>query len=341
MELQISAGDPLLFDFELPLRATFYPVGFPVDIITNSPLVLEAAQESWGLFQKTSSEPPVQIRLGVLPGSQKECPPPPTCRGRRNLITQIVDVQNFMISDTREGFAFGWVTEAAAQNRAYLRYHFLEGTAWLLLQALYLTPIHGACVELDGHGVLLCGDSGAGKSSLSYACARDGWKFLSDDSSCLLRKRDGRRVTGNPFQMRFRESAVNLFPELAYQRVTPHATGKMAIELATATKSEITTISECSVDYIVFLNRFDPSPDGLLRFSKARALKWFEQVVCYGESHIRSAQYATLRNLLKAESFELRYKQIDTALRLLEILVRKRPAVPEGTLIAAGELEDA
>src|ERR1700692_361511 len=125
MELQISAGDPLLFDFDLPLRATFYLVGFPVEIITNSPLVLEAAQESWGLFQKVSSEPPVQIRLGVVPSTQKECPPPLTCRGRRNLISQIADGQNFMISDTRQGFAFGWVTEAAAKNRAYLRYYFL------------------------------------------------------------------------------------------------------------------------------------------------------------------------------------------------------------------------
>jgi len=341
MELQITAVDPLLFDFDLPLRATFYLVGFPVEIITNSPLVLEAAQESWGLFQKVSSEPPVQIRLGVSPSSQTECPPPVICRGRRNLISQIADSQNFMISDSRQGFAFGWVTEAAAKNRAYLRYHFLEGTAWILLHSLHLTSIHGACVELDGHGVLLCGDSGAGKSSLSYACARKGWKFLSDDSSCLLRNRMGRRVTGNPFQMRFRESAVSLFPELAYQRVTPRATGKLAIELATRTNVEITTISECSVDYIVFLNRFDPSPDGLLRFSQERALEWFEQVVCYGESDTRRAHYATLRNLMTAEIFEMRYKQMDTALHLLETLVRKGPAAAEGMLITAGEREDA
>jgi len=340
MELQISAGDPLLFDFDLPLRATFYLVGFPVEIITNSALVLEAAQESWGLFQKASSEPPIQIQLGVLPG-QKECPAPPICRGRRNLIMQIADGQNFMISDTRQGFAFGWVTEAVAQNRAYLRYSFLEGTAWILLQAFHLTPIHAACVELDGRGVLLCGDSGAGKSSLSYACARNGWKFLSDDSSCLLRKRTGRRVTGNPFQMRFRESAVSLFPELANQRVTPRATGKLAIEVATATNIEISTISECSVDYIVFLNRFDSSPDGLLRFPKERAREWFEQVICYGESHDRNAHYATLRNLLTAEIFEMRYKHMDTALHLLEMLVRKGPATAKGALITAGERKDA
>jgi hypothetical protein len=339
MELQITAGDPLLFDFELPLRATFYPVGFPVDIITNSPLVLEAAQESWGLFQKTSSEPPVQIRLGVLPSSQKECPPPPTCRGRRNLITQIVDVQNFMISDTRAGFAFGWVTEAAAKNRAYLRYHFLEGTAWLLLQALYLTPIHGACVELDGHGVLLCGDSGAGKSSLSYACARHGWKFLSDDSSCLVRKGSGRIVVGNPYQMRFRESAVELFPELIDRKANLRPTGEMAIELPTTTR-HITTLNRCSVDFIVFLNRKDSLPNGIVPFSRERALSWFEQVVCYGEEHVRQSQRLTLQTLLGAEIVEMRYKRLDSAIRLLEELVARSPTIMPGTVMVAEEREN-
>jgi hypothetical protein len=339
MELQITAGDPLLFDFELPLRTTFYPVGFPVDIITNSPLVLEAAQESWGLFQKSSSEPPVQIRLGVLPSSQKECPPPPTCRGRRNLITQIVDVQNFMISDTRAGFAFGWVTEAAAQNRGYLRYHFLEGTAWLLLQALYLTPIHAACVELDGHGVLLCGDSGAGKSSLSYACARDGWKFLSDDSSCLVRKKPGRIVVGNPYQIRFRESAVELFPELIDRKAILRPSGEMAIELPTTTRY-ITTLDRCSVDFIVFLNRKDSLPNGIVPFSRERALSWLEQVVCYGEEHVRQSQRLTLQKLLGAEIVEMRYKKLDSATRLLEELVTRSPTITPGTLMVAEEREN-
>jgi hypothetical protein len=128
---------------------------------------------------------------------------------------------------------------------------------------------------------------------------------------------------------------------LANQRVAPRATGKLAIELATATNIEISTISECSVDYIVFLNRFGSSPDGLRCFPKERALEWFEQVICYGESHDRNAHYATLRNLLTAEIFEMRYKHMDTALHLLEMLVRKGPATAKGALITAGERKDA
>ncbi len=337
MKLQLSAEDPLLYDFELPLRATYHFMGFPIEIITNSSAVLAAAEESWGMFRKIYSESPIQIRIGVLPGSTDECPPSPACRGQRNLLTQLANPENFMMLDTRQGFAFGWLTLAAVNNRAYLRYHFLEGTAWILLEALYLTSIHGACVELDGHGVLLCGDSGAGKSSLAYYCARNGWKFLSDDATCLVQKRAGRIVTGNAYQMRFRESAVDLFPELIHQRVTPRATGEMAIELPTAASREISIISECSVDSIVFLNRFDTLPCGLFRFSKEKAMRWFEQVVCYGEESVRETHLATLRKLLAAEFFELRYTQLDSALRLLEMLVRKGPVDANEAFMIAGE----
>jgi hypothetical protein len=341
MKLQISPGDPLLCDFELPLSVTYYFLGFPIQVFTNSPDVLAAAEESWGMFPHTQHVPPLQIKIGVLPGSSNELPRAPIVRGRDHLITQIADSENFMAMDARQGLAFGWVTEAAATNRAYLRYHFLEGAAWTLLECLYLTSVHGACVELNGHGVLLCGDSGAGKSSLAYACAQNGWKFLSDDSSCLIRKRPGRIITGNPRQMRFRESAIQLFPELIHQRVTPKATGEMAIELPTASNPKIEMISEASVDYIVFLNRFDSLPDGLVRFSKWRALDWLRQVVCYGEESVRAVHYATLLNLLAAEVFEMRYSEMDSALRLLEMLVERGPTVANKGFVATEERQNA
>jgi hypothetical protein len=323
IQLEITKIDPLLCNLELPLEAIYHPLGFSVEIATNSPEVLEGAEESWGHFRKVFPEPPVQIRIGVLEGGRAECPPAPVVRAQRNLLTQIADRENFAACDLREGFAFAWLTPAVVNNRAYLRYHFLEGTAWHLLVPLYLTPLHGACVQKAGRGVLLCGESGAGKSSLAFACARGGWTFLTDDSSCLIRRRPGRVVTGNPYQMRFDESAMELFPELKDQRITPRATGGRAIELATASMPEIATTSECSVDYIVFLNRGEPQPPGLAPFPKNIALQWFERVLCYGEKAAVAAQKTSLRNLLTAKIFEMRYSDLDMAVKLLEGLVHE------------------
>lgn len=337
MALEITFEDPLLYDFPLPLRATYYFLGFPIELATNSPLVLAAAQESWGMFQRIYTEPALQIRIGVLRGTSKELPVRPTSRGQRNLISQIADGENYALLDTRQGFAFAWLTQAAVEDRAYLRYHFIEGTAWNLLESLYLTSIHGACVERDGHGVLLCGDSGAGKSSLAYACARNGWKFLADDATCLIRNRAGRIVAGNPYQMRFRESVRTLFPELASQPSTLRATGEQAVELSTATRPEITTVSESSIDYIVFLNRVSALPEGLAPFSTERALQWLEQVVCFGEPQVRAAHLMDIRRLLTAQIFEMRYSAMEPAIHMLEGMVGGACAAKPEALFAARE----
>ena len=42
--------DPLLRDLEMPLRGVFYPVGFPLNLATNSHEVIAAAEESFGAW---------------------------------------------------------------------------------------------------------------------------------------------------------------------------------------------------------------------------------------------------------------------------------------------------
>jgi hypothetical protein len=313
--------DPLLFDRELPLAGTFYPVGFPVEIETNSREVLLAAEESWKQFGKRFDSPPIRIRLGVLEGRSKRCPRLPRPKGQGDLIAHISDPENFYVADASKSFAFGWVTQGAVANRPFFRYHFLEPCFWNTAVPLYLTPIHGACVNYRGSGVLLCGDSGAGKSSLTYACAKNGWSFLTDDSSQLVRKREGRVVIGNPRQMRFRPSATKLFPELREQRMTRRLRGELSIELVTAECPQIETIYESQVDFIVFLRR-RRGPAQLVRCAKESVLRWFERVICYGSDEMRADQRASLHRLLSAEIFEMRYSDLGEAVAQLKTMVQ-------------------
>jgi hypothetical protein len=130
-------------------------------------------------------------------------------------------------------------------------------------------------------------------------------------------------VVGNPHQMRFRESAIELFPELKEQRITPRFTGKMAIELATSTLPEIATITECQVDYIVFLNRREPGPPSLRSLPEAIALQYFQQCIFLGDSEAQQAQRSSLDNLLTASVLEMRYRDLDWAVQRLETLVQE------------------
>ena len=127
----------------------------------------------------------------------------------------IAGPQNFMQCDFDRGFAFGWVTPGTAADHAWLQYQFLTPGGIALAQQRAFAPLHGALVMRQGTGVMFCGDSCAGKSTLAYACARAGWTYVTDDGTFLVRGRDDRYAVGDSQSIRFRTDAPELFPELS------------------------------------------------------------------------------------------------------------------------------
>jgi hypothetical protein len=95
----------------------------------------------------------------------------------------------------------------------------------------------------------------------------------------------------------------------------------MAIELATATLPDIHRIYESRIDYIVFLNRDGTGGPTLSGIPKNEAQQWFEQINYWGDSDLREAHRLSLRKLLSAEVFELRYSGFASAVERLESLV--------------------
>ena len=66
---------------ELPLHGTFYPLGFPAEVCTNSPEVLEIAVRTMGNVRESSiRRSPSRVYVHVAEGGSPECPPPPKYR---------------------------------------------------------------------------------------------------------------------------------------------------------------------------------------------------------------------------------------------------------------------
>ncbi len=64
---------------------------------------------------------------------------------------------------------------------------YLNGSAYgAILHQRQLLPLHGSSFVLNGKGIMLCGESGAGKSSLTAAFCKDGCAFLTDDVSPIV-----------------------------------------------------------------------------------------------------------------------------------------------------------
>ena len=234
VEVRAPENDPLLCKIELPLRAVFYPLGFAIEISTNSQAVLDAAGESWKNLSQRHSSPMLRIGIAITPGESGDCPPSPVVRAHRQLLTIVANPENQAVCDLGTGYAYAWLAHGTLLHRSYLRYHYIEAIALILISNSYATAIHAACVSRHGRGMLLCGDSGAGKSTLAYACARAGWTYTSDDACYLLRAAGRPRVAGNSRQIRFRPSASEIFPELSGRTITPRAEGKPSIEVPTA-----------------------------------------------------------------------------------------------------------
>ena len=313
--------DALLCDMELPHRGIFYPLGYPVEIVTNDGAVLEAANESFGHGRPSRRSATLQIRVGVSRGGAADCPPEPTRREYNHLYSLVADVNNQALLDLRTGINFTWVTRAAVSNRIYFRYNFLEKAVYLLLGASVVTDLHAACVSRNGKGILLIGDSGAGKSTLAYACARAGWTYTSDDTSYLINDSKVPSVIGHSHRARFRPSAKALFPELERFGVTPRMEGKPSIEVSISELPVENTAAEVTVDRIVYLNRSSSATGRLIRLPNGTATERARREL-YSAGEVRAKHERTLEILSDIPTYELQYCDLNHGILCLDRLSR-------------------
>lgn len=305
----------------LTMEGRFFPLGFPMRVRTNSAEILRQCAKKWGVFEARSDAEPVEVEIHVIETDSVECPPATKCHFMGNMLVMVADTRNFCCAE------FPWgktrmVISNALRYPHYFSQTFLEAAGATQICTRFATPIHSACVVLDGRGVLLCGDSGAGKTSLSYACARAGWQFVADDTTYLLHGESTRRVIGNCHQVRFRPSAAELFPEIAEAEITPRIFGKPSVELPTASMEFLQRANGAHIDFVVYLDRRHPASVDLVPYSKEAARGYMRQVL-FGTPETKIIRYAAIDRLLTAAVLELRYQSLDLAVRRLEQLVRE------------------
>jgi hypothetical protein len=314
--------DPLQSATPLPLQAEYFPMGYRLRIATNSERVHLIAARIWSRYPRLSAEPAVCLNIAVTEDGVGPLPSPPVFRGREHLFSIVADHCNFATADLRMGTGFAWFGDNVSGD--YLRYQFLEPLAYVLIAARYLTFTHAACVALGGRGVLLCGDSGAGKTCLAFACARLGWTFLSGDATAIVRGRNDYRVVGRPYEIRFRETARRLFPELERYPRAIRPNGKDDIEIDPR-DLRLKCALEGTASHVVFLER-SPQPIVAVAeaFPREEALRSLEQAICFGDELSRGEQLKSLTALMALPVYRLRYHDMNSAERVLRSLVTGR-----------------
>lgn len=306
----------------LPIIQTLYPLGFPLEISTNSNEVIRAAVESWNHPECEFERDPVRLRVLVEVPEGDETYYDPVYRSQSGLLLIVSSRSNFGVCDLAARSGWCRISSQALADGGWFRWYFLEAMTYLLLAQHDTVPVHAACVAHQGRGVLLCGASGMGKTSLAFACAQAGWTYVGDDATMLLQGSPTRDVLGKPHRFRFRPAALNLFPELHGRGSSIQGNGKPTVEVSTAAFPGISTASRCRIYAIVFLKRRDHYVPAAQPLGVSEALdRLARETPDYGDP-ARRRHLETLERLATAPAWELRYSDFGEAIELLTGLVR-------------------
>ena len=318
------APDPLRLTEPLPLSGRFYPLGFPLELRSNSEDVLHSACESWGEFAAAFDAPPIDLRIlvGDEEGAQGSTSPgEPVFRARAHLLTVVLDAENFAMVDLERCFAFACLNPSVARNHPFTAFYFLDPMAYTCLSQQYLTPIHAACVARNGKGLLLLGGPGSGKSSLAFACALAGLTFIADDATWVVRRAAEPTLIGKHQRMRFKADAPDLIPELARLPRISTVIAKHSFEIRTAEVPGLATANHCHPWKSIFLERQESGPAELAPLSAEETRTRLTRSRTMTESPVWEEQEASLEPVARAGGLVLRYSSLPAAVeQILKIV---------------------
>jgi hypothetical protein len=287
-----------------------YPLGYPVDIVANSEAVLDVALQSWGAWPALFDESPLRFEIEGHGGPAPRMVP--RFEAPAGWLRFSAGDDNFAVFELEARTGYMSVGDGALRDQPDFRHHWLEALVLTALDSVFFTPLHAGCVARDGAGTLLCGDSGAGKSSLAYACARRGWTLVSDDAVHLAPGPEGIGVGGSNL-IHLREPARALFPELDEMSTGVAPNGKQAIEIDSAALG-FRTARSAVASRCYFLRR-RPGPAAVRPFPAGAAVQYFLKYLFPRDT---TSAERHLREFLSSDPCVLEYEHMQDAIEVLE-----------------------
>lgn len=198
------------------------------------------------------------------------------------------------------------------------------GMNWCIAgQAHHYLLLHAAVLERNGRCVILPGEPGAGKSTLTAALALTGWRLLSDEITVI--DRDDGRIVALARPISLKNQSIEIIRSFSAEAVlgqTARDTNKGDVALLRPPKASVERVAEKGrAAHIVFPRWRTGVPSRLAPRAKADAFM-------HAASH--AFNYSLLGRLgfdLNAalidscDCWDFEYSQLEEALRLFEDLV--------------------
>jgi hypothetical protein len=136
----------------------------------------------------SASTPDLTVRLWLRPVKPRHRrartePPPLQMLSGAGYLAGDTDSSNFIVMSPAERTALLAFSRPLLRFPYHTRYEFIEFAVFTLAaRSQGLVPLHAACVGRRGRGILLMGESGAGKSTVTLQCLLRGLEILAEDS---------------------------------------------------------------------------------------------------------------------------------------------------------------
>ena len=176
-------------------------------------------------------------------------------RGLHHVVTASFGNSNMFVFDILRRTLSAVVSGAVARDNRFWKEKLVPMTLGVLGAAMGLVPVHCACLESKGDGLLIAGVSGAGKSTLSVALSEDGFNYVSDDWTYISQRQAGIVAHGTSAPVKLLPDAVRHFQSLQRHSVQTSMNGELAYEVDIAETFGAQVERECEPRWLVFLER--------------------------------------------------------------------------------------
>jgi hypothetical protein len=296
-------------------RRNLYLLGALIRFESNSVRLLQLVDQAFAGLPRhrlSAATPQLRIRLQLVAGRGRKPaaePPPLRTHSGPQFLCGVMDESNLAVISPAQGSALVVISRDMLRHPYHVRYELIEFAVYVLAaRAQGLMPLHAAAVGYRGRGLLLMGDSGAGKSTMALHCVLQGLEIVSEDGVFVT---PALLATGSASFLHLRSSGLRLLQSrqgLRRIRRSPiirRRSGEKKFEVDLRTSGYRLAAAALKIQAVVFLSKRSASDQRLLLPVAASELA---QRLAVHQPYAASQQgwHKFVRNLAGVRAFELR-----------------------------------
>lgn len=232
------------------------------------------------------------LKVHVVDGP--ETVEPTHFRGMGHLVVAILGPNTFLF-DLHRKEVHASITIGVARDAELWARRLFPLVLGVLGCSIGLLPLHSACVVRNGRGLLIGGESMAGKSTLSVALSKQGFELLSDDWT-YIRPISGQLIaSGLDVPVKLLPDAIRHFPELGLAKTQRSLNGEIAFEVSAKSILGLQVTRACIPRAIVFLERAENVEPSFFRESGSFVQQYISNSVERLPRELRTAAAARQR----------------------------------------------